>query len=329
MIALNLAAATSLRVVALLLALSYVLTGCGGERGPEWIRAGSGTTHTLEAIHGNGPQDVWAVGQAGTILHFDGSHWSPVDSGTDENLKAVWAQGPKDVWAVGERVTLHWDGAQWTRAADSGGTSVWASGPEDVWVAGGNLGGVLHFNGKEWTSSPLPTGHGSEADVWGNGPGNVWVCQLDQGNLAHWNGTSFKAELPRLPTSSRCRDLGGSDPVDAWALYHVDPYDYPSEQKMVVLHKGGGEDWRQLSLLDAAHREDTSRWTALWGTTGKVWVVGSGGLVDHFDGQVWNREQHWDDAALELHDVWGSSEKDVWVVGENGLVARRALSTSH
>jgi len=36
----------------------------------------SGTAHTLLSVWGSGPRDAWAVGGAGTKLHWDGAVWS-------------------------------------------------------------------------------------------------------------------------------------------------------------------------------------------------------------------------------------------------------------
>jgi photosystem II stability/assembly factor-like uncharacterized protein len=44
---------------------------------------------------------VWAVGDGGTILHYDGAAWRWRDSGTDGILHGVWGTGPEDVVVVG------------------------------------------------------------------------------------------------------------------------------------------------------------------------------------------------------------------------------------
>src|SRR5215831_18736214 len=68
--------------------------------------------NNLSAIWGSEASDVWAVGDSGTILHWDGSAWSSVSSGTTNALRAVWGSGASDVWAVGDFGTiLHWDGS--------------------------------------------------------------------------------------------------------------------------------------------------------------------------------------------------------------------------
>src|SRR5215813_1568126 len=55
----------------------------------------------LDGVRGSGASDVWAVGEAGTILHWDGSAWTSVSIGTTSWLYGVWGSGASDVWAVG------------------------------------------------------------------------------------------------------------------------------------------------------------------------------------------------------------------------------------
>jgi hypothetical protein len=62
----------------------------------------SPTTADLRAVWGSGPEDVFAVGLDGTILHYDGSAWSAMDtpfssSQSPPSLYAVWGSGPNDV----------------------------------------------------------------------------------------------------------------------------------------------------------------------------------------------------------------------------------------
>jgi hypothetical protein len=78
-------------------------------------------------------------------------------------LRAVWGSDATHVWAVGDQgIIVFWDGALWTPALSNTTddlTAVWGSGPRDVWVAGS--GGVRHFNGSSWalvgtlSSSPV------------------------------------------------------------------------------------------------------------------------------------------------------------------------------
>src|SRR5438445_422536 len=72
---------------------------------------------------GSASTAVWAVGEGGAILHWDGTAWSSVSSGTTSDVFAVWGSASTDVWTVGYGGTiLHWDGTAWS-SVSSGTTN--------------------------------------------------------------------------------------------------------------------------------------------------------------------------------------------------------------
>lgn len=69
----------------------------------------------LFKVWGNSPSDVFACGQDGTMLHYDGSDWVAQDTGTNAPLFTVHSLSADEVWAVGgppARV-LRYDGSAW------------------------------------------------------------------------------------------------------------------------------------------------------------------------------------------------------------------------
>jgi hypothetical protein len=76
-----------------------------------WSPMSSGTTRNLSGVWGSSGSNVFAVGDGGTILHYDGRTWSAMSSGTTESLFGVWGTSATDVFAVGATGTiLHYDG---------------------------------------------------------------------------------------------------------------------------------------------------------------------------------------------------------------------------
>ena len=72
-----------------------------------WTTLTSGTTADLNGVWGSGPNDVYVVGNSGTVLHsVDGIAWTPLTSGTSVALNAVWGSGPTDVYIVGGSGTI-------------------------------------------------------------------------------------------------------------------------------------------------------------------------------------------------------------------------------
>ena len=62
---------------------------------------------------GTSSTDVFAVGNWGTIIHYDGNTWSEMDSGTTNTYEGVWGTSSTDVFVVNGTTILHYDGTGW------------------------------------------------------------------------------------------------------------------------------------------------------------------------------------------------------------------------
>ncbi len=86
--------------------------------GVQWTRAKAENlrTKTLRNVWGTGPADYWAVGDNGTIMHFDGNDWQPSPTGVEDRLYGIYGSGPNDIYAVGgtgRGLILRWNGSSW------------------------------------------------------------------------------------------------------------------------------------------------------------------------------------------------------------------------
>ena len=238
---------------------------------------------------GSGPDDVWAVGSDGShpaIFHWDGKAWTTTLRGTDGDsglLAAVWGSGPRDVWAVGgsslaKALLYHWDGAEWSLDDTLTGSpnSVWGSGPNDVWAA--SSGGVLHFDGKAW-SSAISDQTRSFGPIWGTSAHDVWLASRQEGpgqpaELRHWNGSAW-ALVDDGPTQT-LRSFWGVAADDFWAIGEID--DRSPQDGLALLHFDG-KTWEtaapHASGLDLVV-------SVLWGSgPGDVWAVGGNAILHH------------------------------------------------
>jgi len=75
---------------------------------------------TLRAIWGFATDDIWAVGDWGTILHWDGFTWNLVAEPLETNYdyRGVFGCYPWSVWAIGvepgmSNAIIQWDGVSW------------------------------------------------------------------------------------------------------------------------------------------------------------------------------------------------------------------------
>ncbi|MBK8046745.1 MAG: hypothetical protein IPK16_06255 [Anaerolineales bacterium] len=64
---------------------------------------------------GTAANNVYAVGDTGTLLHFDGSNWSTIPLGYTNNLYAIWGTGANDIFVTGgSGIIFHYDGSTWS-----------------------------------------------------------------------------------------------------------------------------------------------------------------------------------------------------------------------
>jgi photosystem II stability/assembly factor-like uncharacterized protein len=103
-------------------------------------------TVQLNAVQALTSTNVWAVGNAGTILHRDGTGWTSIPSGTALDLYSLYMLSATEGWAVGaadanSAAILFWDGSTWTRVFPVPMVSrylldVWMVNSQDGWAVG-------------------------------------------------------------------------------------------------------------------------------------------------------------------------------------------------
>jgi hypothetical protein len=182
--------------------------------GRRWSRLSLGVaTPRLHWIYGFGRDDLTAVGDQGTALHWDGHTWSLQATPTRQPLWGVWGAAPNDLWAVGGAgngdppVLLHGDGAGWTevalptltRAGVSALYKVWGTGADNVYAVG-QRGVVLHRVGSAWREEFAGVS-GDLVSLWGTDASHV-LAVGGRGNalVARWDGHAWTARsLDPLP----------------------------------------------------------------------------------------------------------------------------------
>jgi hypothetical protein len=229
-----------------------------------WSKMVSGTTSNLRAIWGASSSDVWAAGTSGTLLHFDGARWSAV-AGATANFNGAWGSSTNDVWFVGGGFAVHQSGGQLSSTALSGTLlSVSGTGPNDVWVTGEGVN-VRHYDGTAWTTTTTGLGS-SHLAVLAIAPDDVWATAALPGKeAAHWNGSRWTV----VPTAR-----GVFNGMSAFG-------------------------------------------------TNDVWGVGTALRVGHWNGTAWTIEQPFGTVG----SLWSVTTVPghAWIVGDDNLIAHRSL----
>jgi photosystem II stability/assembly factor-like uncharacterized protein len=74
--------------------------------GKTWVLQESGTRPPLNSVSVIDPAHVWAVGDHGTILFFDGMTWAAQRSGVSSRLRDVYFLDTNTGWVVGDDATI-------------------------------------------------------------------------------------------------------------------------------------------------------------------------------------------------------------------------------
>jgi len=252
----------------------------------------------LRAIRRDHEGTVWAVGNGGSIFrHAAGASedaWSPVISGTTIDLVAICEgatdeASPQNLWIAGRYSIL----MRWTGEGESGPAwSVSSLGPIEI--------------NEIWCSQK-----------------NVWAVGLDQTNyqsaLYFSSGGEF-AKVSGLPSTQFGRPFSavwGASASDVWLA-----------DITKIVHGQGGDPlaWSTYDVGDWLYGSPTD-WD-FWGDDpSDVWVVGRHGRIYHYDGtklQLSVTSLQGVVMANNLHGISGASSDDLWVVGDDVALHRKA-----
>ena len=241
----------------------------------------------LYGVWGTSDSNVYAVGEAGTILHYDGGSWTQRVSDTPQNLLSISGIDENNIGIVGgsEIFLFSGDGVNWTK--------------KDL--------GSRKLNGLWLTSSSTGYAVGSV------GTGDATLRRLD----GDWSDLNDWSYLNTSITGHDLQDVWTSGPDDGGEVYAVG-------RGGTVVHYGGSwGEFEQLELPD----ESKPVLYGVWGSSASdVFIVGSKASIFRGSSSGgWTQltslppEVMTGDGSygpVDLYDIWGSGPNDIFIVGE-------------
>jgi alpha-tubulin suppressor-like RCC1 family protein len=326
----------------IILAISAIVFGAiGGALPPDaafaqdtWSTMPSGTSNKLLGVWGSGSNDVFAVGNGGTIQHFNGTEWEGMTSGTEATLYDVWGSSPTNIYAVGAFTILHYNGIVWDEWSETllpviGDPtssyplllSVWGSGPNDVFFVGAG-GTVLHYS--PWYGGIVALHEidsGTEYDlndVWGSGPDDVFAVG-SAGTILHYYPSIISVidGTPVYGYSFHTMDSGIEETL--LSVWGSGPNDVFAVGEGIILHYDG-ITWSEMPGT-------SNTFLGVWGSSpDDVFAVGWESAILHYNGTAWSEMAT--DTANDLTDVWGSGPNEVFAVGYGGTILHYTATLS-
>ncbi len=270
-----------------------VTTTCGTSTGTRFP--------TLWDVWGTGPDNVYAVGNEGTIIHYDGTSWKRQAGGEANDLFGVGINA--DYVAAGGAEGEVFTSLGGGLSVDQAGTTstirdvVLLPGTEAVAVGGqGTI--VRHENGL-WLNEVTPTNadlHGA----WTDGVETVAVgaggTVLRQDGVGPW-------VLEPTGQSGVLYDVWGASASSLLAV---------GDKGLLMVRENGA--WSKQGNLVSDELRSIHGFSA----AGLVVAVGGGGTIVHRTNGVWGKETS--PTTFVLHGVWGANTSQMWAVGNLGTL---------
>jgi hypothetical protein len=281
----------------------------------------------LNGVSGSGPNDIWAVGDKTTILHYTGATWATfTDPGNlfAPDIFTFVAAGP----AAGEAFVF--DGSfelmhipatgnptkEFLQPKTSvvnlfgaflNGSDLWAVGPNDGIIHSTALASPSMASGVDSITPPTPRAvHGaSGSDVWVVGDAGMIIHVTGSGST--WTGTQLKgittANLSTVWVSAT--DIWAGGPRGA----------------LVHLVSSGGQ-WSSVPVTLPSSGGSPMNIYGIWGSSASdVWIVGDSATnLLHWAADGTGLQPAAAGTTNILRGIWGSGAHDIWAVGDKGTI---------
>lgn len=279
------------------------------------------TSESLRGIWGNSYDNVYVVGDSGTILHFDGTEWRNTGAPTSDDLLAIWGADSNYIVATGRDGAVHvYNGNRWqlqtyfgNRLSTKDIYSVWGH-DRDYITTYGEDGTSPYKWGSSWRPyDPWNWRVWNFYGTWEGWRGNtryLFAC-----GERNWGGTGFIfRELPSQRESIFPVIMNSVWGVDTREIYAV------GNDGRMWLSTNGGTNWRERSNeLPSTSKNLLSIWGS--GAT-RMYIVGEDGTIFINEGDGWKSidTSHLNLNGIDLRGVWGSRETGIYAVGDNGKI---------
>jgi hypothetical protein len=330
----------------------WAVTNTGGNvhyNGTAWTEATQAVGADLTGVvDGTTP---WAVGDGGAIISYNGSAWTLLQA-SGMPMTSVWASSATDVWVGSLSTVLHYNGTSWTSYAEAINSpdtvkAIWGTGPTNVYAVTSGNGSIGVYSSAGWTWAQTAysgnvnqwyaVGGTSAANAYVGGQnayiirtqntGTSWANNANESgdlmgmasfdslivgvgddgkmyynkNNGGWNAISFG----RAGNTDALAAVSASSGANVWAV---------GANGAVEVWTGGTNTAAPPAVLPAS-----TQYNGVWTySSTDTYIVGSAGLIEHYNGTKWLEMPSGQTSALRA--AFGTAQANVYVVGDNGVV---------
>ncbi|MCL5876415.1 MAG: hypothetical protein M1540_01215 [Candidatus Bathyarchaeota archaeon] len=306
----------------------------------------SPTTTTLNAVcvvnspDANGDLttlEAWAVGDAGTIVHWNANSWTTVPSPTASHLYSVAFNNVTNGWAVGgsgnSGVILHYNGTWnvWSRISFSGFTDAFDTINSTLhsvtittdgmmgWIVGAG-GLTLNWNGDTWFAITDVTPNTLRAVAMAHNSAEAWAVG-DAGTIMHWTGSNW--ETMTSPTNAPLYTIQMLDTSNGWVAGGSN-----NNGVVLNLNQSTWQVWDKfnfgtMNTTTPSQSVNSTIYSISVGNATSAWACGSNGLVMYWTGTQWDCNINLISGNLRgISMIHGETTGmlQAWAVGDGGQI---------
>jgi hypothetical protein len=228
-------------------------------------------------------------------------------------LDAVWGTSSTDVWAVGNGQILHYDGKAWM-------PTVLPSGNHQFTAVAGTSTGQVYAGGYQAVAQFVAPGW-QLMQAAPSGVHGLWVDKLDRlwgvrannsvSYFTRYNGAAWATETT---LTGHFLALWGSSSTDVWAVSLAGAIAHSHGADFVAMTPAVSPQEKLYAIWGASS-------TDVWAGGEQQWSATSGGqgLLRHFNGTSWTGPIAFT-PPFTVRGIWGTSSKNIWAVGDSKMI---------
>lgn len=269
---------------------------------------------TLYAVDGKKTGTLWAAGENGKMLFFNGRTWEPYETGlTDATIYSIDISSSANGWGVGASGTiLGYSNDDWYKGPEVCGEdlrSVALNADGTGWAVG-DKGRVLEFDGSKWSIYEHGLTTADLTAVATDGYGKAWAVG-DGGIILRYDGTKW--QTVNSPADKTLYDVSVT-PIgvmacgDAGTLLLEDTYGW------ATIDTGYDVKFRSIAAFSPS----------------KIIVIGEGNTIVEMNEDGWEAvmfEFYLIPDPVTLHEAVPLNSAEGWSVGSRGVILKYGPAT--